>query len=125
MHFPFVKRIMTRISKSTAGENNISSTRIQSYIILLPILIMTAIFLVIELWQFIHTIYNNKDYAISTEIIVIFGMLLSHHLAVMFSRKQSQSIEDITGNNNSLDKTKKLDKVAVDNTEDDMNEIID
>ena len=122
--FPFIKKIMARINQSTIGDNNVSSVRIQSYIILLPILIMTAIFLIIEIWDFIYTISSKGDYTISTEIIVIFGMLLSHHLAVMFSRKNSQSISDLTGNNNPLNESKVTNKKKIEDITDDMDDTL-
>lgn len=75
------------ISKSTTADNLVSSTRIQSFIILVPILIMCFIFICIEIAYFLFSIRNGTEYHISTEIIVIFGMILSHHLAIMFQRK--------------------------------------
>lgn len=91
-------KFLRKISLSVISVNKNSTPRIQSYIILVPILIMSIAFLFIEMWDFGYTMYaGNGDYHISTEIIIIFGMLLSHHLALIFSRKNSQSITDITG----------------------------
>ncbi len=97
MKLPFINKILNKISLSVLSDNKNSSSRIQSYILLAPILAMTLIFIIIEVWQFIHCINIGKDYYISSEIIIIFGMILSHHLALVFSRKNSQSIKEIKG----------------------------
>lgn len=96
-----INKILSKISLSVLATNKNSTPRIQSYIILIPILIMSLVFLFIEVWDFAYIMYaGDGNYKISTEIIVIFGMLLSHHLALIFSRKNSQSISEITGINN-------------------------
>ena len=42
--------------------------------------------------------YSPKlTYHISGEILVVFGMLLSHHLALIFTRNKSQGINEIKG----------------------------
>jgi len=96
-----MKQIFTKFFEKigfSIQEGNLhSSTRLQSYIILTPILLMTLIFIGFEITTFGVCIYSGTIYKISTEIIVIFGMLLSHHLAILFSRKKSQSIQDIKG----------------------------
>lgn len=93
----FIQSILLKIANSVTADNPISSTRVQSYIILFPILIMILVFLVIEMWSFIHAIKNGLPYRLSNEIIVVFGMMLGHHLSILFSRSKSPSIADITG----------------------------
>lgn len=92
-----INKIMTKIAQSLDGSNNtVSSVRIQSYLMMFPILAMVFVFLVIEIWAFAHTIHNGKDYKLSNEIILVFGMMLAHHLSILFSRAKSPSIGDIT-----------------------------
>jgi len=93
----FIQSVLLKIANSVASDNLVSSTRVQSYIILLPILIMVITFLIIEMWSFIHAIKNGVEYKLSSEIIIVFGMILSHHLAILFSRTKSQSVAELKG----------------------------
>ncbi len=90
-------RLIAKISASIS-TSEISSVRIQSYIILLPIILMSIVFVIIEVWSFIHAIYNDKSYVLSNEIIVVFGMILSHHLAILFSRSKTAGMDEIKSN---------------------------
>lgn len=93
-----VNSILLKIAESVDGTSNkVSSSRVQSYIILFPILLMVLVFLIIEIWAFGHAIKNGIDYKLSSEIIIVFGMMLSHHLAILFSRTKSQSIAELQG----------------------------
>lgn len=93
-----MKKFFEIIRQSLNGNTNDPSTvRIQSYLILLPILLTMLVFLVIEVWSFIHAIKLGTAYRLSNEIIVVFGMVLSHHLAVLFQRNKSQGIGEIKG----------------------------
>jgi hypothetical protein len=93
-----MKQFFHIIRESLNGNTNDPSTiRIQSYLVLAPILLCVLIFLIIEIWSFIHAIKHGNAYRLSNEIIVVFGMTLSHHLAVLFQRTKSQSILDIKG----------------------------
>lgn len=93
-----MKKFFQIIRQSLNGSTNDPSTvRIQSYLILLPILLTMLTFLIIEVWSFIHAIKLGTDYRLSNEIIVVFGMVLSHHLAVLFQRNKSQGIGEIKG----------------------------
>lgn len=93
-----VNSILLKIAESVDGTSNkVSSSRVQSYIILFPILLMVLVFLIIEIWAFGHAIKHGIDYKLSSEIIIVFGMMLSHHLAILFSRTKSQSIAELQG----------------------------
>jgi fumarate reductase subunit D len=93
-----VNSILLKIAESVDGTSNkVSSSRVQSYIILFPILLMVLVFLIIEIWAFGHAIDHGMDYKLSSEIIIVFGMMLSHHLAILFSRTKSQSVAEIQG----------------------------
>lgn len=91
-------KLLQFIKKSLNGySEEFSSTRLQSYIILFPILAMILVVISIEIFSFGHAIWFDKPYVLSNEFIITFGMILSHHLAILFSRKKSQSIDEIKG----------------------------
>ena len=93
-----MKKLFNLIKLSLNGDSNeVSTARLQSYLIILPILVFLLVFLIIEVWSFGHSINTGKDYHISNEIILIFGMLLAHHLSILFSRSKPTSIADIKG----------------------------
>lgn len=93
-----INKILMKIAESVDTQGNtISSVRLQSYIILFPILMMVLVFLIIEIWSFAHAIQHGDEYKLSSEIIIVFGMMLSHHLAILFSRSKSQSIGELKG----------------------------
>ena len=98
-------KLFEKIGFSIKEGNVYSSVRLQSFIILLPILLMTFTFIGFEITTFAMCIYLGKAYYISSEIIVIFGMILSHHLALVFSRKKSQSIAEIKGKDSTEEET--------------------
>lgn len=92
-----INKILMKIAQSVDGTNDkVSTARLQSYLMMFPILAMVFVFLVIEIWAFAHTINAGKDYRLSNEIILVFGMMLAHHLSILFSRAKSTSIGDIT-----------------------------
>lgn len=72
-----------------------SSTRYQSYLILLPILLMIFVTTGIELTSFIIAMYHAKAYVLSNEFIIVFGMVLAHHLSILFSRTKNPSISEV------------------------------
>jgi uncharacterized oligopeptide transporter (OPT) family protein len=93
-----INKILMKIAESVDTQGNaISSVRLQSYIILFPILMMVLVFLIIEIWSFAHAIQHGDEYKLSSEIIIVFGMMLSHHLAILFSRSKSQTIGELKG----------------------------
>jgi len=102
---------MFQLIKSTLGSINnlivksittdeVSATRLSSYMILAPIQMMIIVVILIEMTAFIHAMFIGKDYVLSNEFIITFGMVLSHHLAILFSRSKSQSRAELRGNNN-------------------------
>lgn len=92
-----IQTILLKIASSVNGNTPVSSVRVQSYIMMLPILLMVAVFVIIELAAFIHSVRKDNEYHISNEIIVIFAMNLSHHLAILFSRSKSQGLAELSG----------------------------
>lgn len=90
-----IKQLIYKISKSLNGDSNeVSTSRLQSYIVLVPIISMSLIFTLIEIWSFLHAINAGTSYRLSNEIMVIYGMLLSHHLGLLFSRNKPISPDD-------------------------------
>jgi uncharacterized membrane protein YwaF len=93
-----MKNLFNLIKLSLNGQNHdVSAARLQSYLIILPILLLVITFLLIEIWSFMHSIQTlpNTPYHLSNEIIIIFGMLLAHHLSILFSRNKPTSITDV------------------------------
>lgn len=99
-----INKILMKIAQSV-DSTKVSTARLQSYLMMFPILAMVFVFLVIEIWAFAHTINAGKDYRLSNEIILVFGMMLAHHLSILFSRSKNPSIGDITQDIGSLKTT--------------------
>lgn len=104
--------IFNKISHSVDTSNSVSTSRVQTYMIIVPIIIMVFTFLIIEMWSFIHAIKVDKEYRLSNEIIVVFGMVLSHHLAILFNRTKSQSLKELKGGEETNDNTVTQDAVV-------------
>lgn len=90
-----IKKILKFIKLSLTSDNAVSSTRIQSYLLLFAILLMIFVFVTIELWSFIHAIHSGQPYVMSNQFITIFVATLAHHLSVLFQRTKSQSVGDL------------------------------
>jgi len=83
----YLEKLIKIIKKSIISpDGKESSTRIGSYFLLLLIVIMIIIFSGIELYH----AYINKG-VISNESIIIFGMILTHHLALQGINKHHES----------------------------------
>lgn len=78
-------------SLPTKIDGKISTTRIQSYLILGSILTATAVFLIIDVINAIEKWCLNEMYTVPTEHITIFGMVLAHHLALLGINKNSEN----------------------------------
>jgi len=61
-----------------------SSTRISAYIILLLIVLFSIAFLIVFIYLMITT-------GVTTEMIIVFGMLLTHHLALLGINKHNET----------------------------------
>ena|ERR1039457_177972 len=90
-----IKKILSFVKMSLTNDNNISSTRIQSYLLLFAILTMILVAITIELWSFIHAIHSGTPHVLSNEFIVVFTATLAHHLSVLFQRTKSQSVGEL------------------------------
>jgi hypothetical protein len=87
-------KFISYIEESVKSDSKISSTRIQTYIMMISVILSTAAFLAIEIANAVVAWFNNKPYVISSESIIIFGMILSHHLGMMFSKPKSYNPDD-------------------------------
>ena len=88
-----LKNFWDFVSKSllTKVGGKISTTRIQSYLILGSILTATAVFLVIDIVNAVEKWNLNEMYTVPTEHITLFGMVLAHHLALLGINKNSET----------------------------------
>jgi len=68
-----------------------SSTRISAYIILLLIILFSISFLSVF-------IYLMVTKGVTTEMIIVFGMLLTHHLALLGINKHNETKQIKTNN---------------------------
>lgn len=105
--FSSINRLIVR----SVTTDEVSATRISSYLILAPIQLMILVVVLIELFEFGHSIWTGHPYVLSNEFIITFGMVLSHHLAILFSRSKSQSRAELKGDNAApVDEAPKEDK---------------
>ena len=87
-----LSNIFKKIAVSIDGTSNkVSSTRIQSYVMLSLVVASAVAFIAIEIWNAAMSWSCDKPYAISNEIIIVFGMLLSHHIGILFNRNRAKA----------------------------------
>jgi hypothetical protein len=85
--------LWTKIAQSVVDHlGKVSQVRIQSYFILLEILITGLFFLCIEAANAYLSIWvKGEPYSPTTESIWIFGMVLAHHLVMLGLKKGAES----------------------------------
>jgi len=84
-----LKSISDKISKSLKDHlGKESSTRISSYFILSLISLNVIVFMVIDVVNAAIKWNLGEVYTIPSETIWIFGLLLSHHLGLLFHKKK-------------------------------------
>lgn len=87
-----VKGIVDQIKKSVLDHTGKSShTRISSYFILATIMLNSMAFMVLEIVNAIIMWKQNLTYIVPAEHIWIFGLILSHHLGLLFYKQKSFS----------------------------------
>ena len=88
-----IKKIFSLIGKSIYSKKNgkVSSTRLSSYLILFMILLASAAFTGIEVVNAIVAIHNKGFYEIPSNHIVLFGMVLAHHLTLLGINKNAEA----------------------------------
>jgi hypothetical protein len=87
------KKFWEHIEKSILGgvSNKVSTTRISSYLILGSILTTTAIYLLTDIVNAIIKWYDGEIFIISKESLIFFGMILTHHLALLGINKNAET----------------------------------
>lgn len=90
-----ITKFLSIIKKSCLKNNNISSTRISSYIILFTILLFCVYFLTMSVYIVIY----NVNATIPNETIIIFASLLAHQLSLLGINKFAET-KQINNNNN-------------------------
>jgi len=96
---------INRLIVRSVTTDEVSATRISSYLILAPIQLMIFVVVLIEMFEFVHSVWTGHNYVLSNEFIITFGMVLSHHLAILFSRGKSQSREELKGSSTTTTST--------------------
>lgn len=84
------------IGRSIKAGDPVSTPRFQSWILLCMIILQIFMFIIFEIFTFYMSLHTGV-YTISNESLIVYGMTLSHQLALVFSRKSSQSINEIKG----------------------------
>ncbi len=75
----------------TGPRGKISTTRIQSYLILGSIFTSTIVFISIDIVNAIIKWRLNEIYEVPIQHITLFGMVLAHHLALLGINKNSEN----------------------------------
>lgn len=101
------------VEKSTLGgvSNKVSTTRISSYLILGSILTTGLIYLLIDIVNAIIKWHKGEVFIISTEDLIFFGMILTHHLTLLGINKNAETkqyTDLIKINKENVDLTKKV-----------------
>lgn len=90
------KRAVNAIGRSLDGTSEkTSSVRIQAYVLLIPVLLASLVFVSIEAVNAIVAWNNQVAYVPSNESIIIFGMILSHHISVLFTRTKPKNYYEV------------------------------
>jgi hypothetical protein len=84
-------KIFTYIGKSITKDGKVSSTRVSSYFILGAIVLISIIFASIEVVNSIIMWKTGMPYTVPGEHIAIFGMILTHHLALLGINKAAET----------------------------------
>lgn len=75
----------------TKAGGKVSTTRIQSYLILSSVLLSTGIYLTIDIINAVIKWKAGNTYSVPVEHITLFGMVLAHHLALLGINKNSEN----------------------------------
>lgn len=96
-NFSFTKKVWNKIGLSVSSDKT-SSIRIQAFILLMPVVLASLVFISIELINAIIAWKTNVSYVPSNESIILYGMILSHHISVLFSRSKPQNYYTVDTN---------------------------
>jgi len=87
---PF-KTLFKNIAESYKKDGKVSSTRLTSYIILSMIFLFVVYFLTVG----VFVVFYNSKVEIPNEMIIVFGSLLTHQLAILGINKHNETKEKI------------------------------
>lgn len=92
-----VKKIFDVIGKSIYDKKDgkVSSTRVSSYFILGGILTAVVTFIGIDVANAIIAIMNKGFYEVPSNHIILYGMTLAHHLALLGINKNAEHKVDV------------------------------
>jgi len=83
-----LNKLLNLLCKSVLDRSGkVSSSRISSYVLLLMIVLASLVFLAIDITNLIN---SGGAYVIPTEHVLIFGMLLTHHLMLLGIKKSAE-----------------------------------
>lgn len=81
----FFKKVLEKMSMSAYDKfGKMSHIRVSSYIVLFPIIINSFVFMLIEMLNMIKLWHKDEAYVIPVSHITIFGMILAHHISILF-----------------------------------------
>lgn len=98
-----LKKFWEHIERSIISgvSKKVSTTRISSYLILGSILTTSLIYLIIDIVNAIIKWSNGEIFVLSAESLVFFGMILTHHLALLGINKNAETKQYLDFLNNS------------------------
>lgn len=86
-----IGRLLNLVKESAMSNTKLSSTRLQAYFVLFSSLLYSVTFVIIEIANATLALTNGDHYVPSNESIIVLGMLLSHHLGILFSKPSPYS----------------------------------
>jgi len=92
----FLSLIRSSINSPKGGKE--SSTRLIAYIITFFISLFCFVFLGIEIYTAITSILSTGKYILSSEIIIVFGSLLTHQLTLLGINKYHETKQNTAEN---------------------------
>ena len=89
----YIQKLLSFMGKSIVSKKDgkVSSTRLSAYFFLSSIITFTVIFIGIESTNAFMLWKTGMPYVIPREHIVIFGMLLAHHLTLLGINKNAET----------------------------------
>lgn len=93
MKLGLFKKVFELVELSVYDKRNgkVSSGRLSSYFILGAILTVAGVFISIDIVNAIMAIINKGSYEVPTNHIILYGMTLTHHLALLGINKNSET----------------------------------
>lgn len=89
----YIQKLLTLMGKSVISkmDGKVSSTRLSSFYFLLAIFVYSIGFICLEVINAIVLWKTGMPYVIPSEHIVVFGMLLAHHLTLLGINKNAET----------------------------------